>query len=166
MYVITYILILNKIIPLQKTRQMNRLASKKQKQTNKQTNKKQNKTPSGRQVKTSFMLLTRGVKKTSKIIQVIVPAIVLQKIFKRMTISSTIHSYSQLQWSNRPFLSSWRLSDSELQNFSTQCTKFPLVGSHNASPTIQNSHGLCGTHQANPCFDAISFSVEPNQAAT
>ena len=53
-------------------------------------------------------------------------------------------------------------SDSELQNLSTQLTRFPLVGRYHASPMLQSPHGLCGAHQANPRFAAVPFSLEPS----
>jgi hypothetical protein len=36
-------------------------------------------------------------------------------------------------------------SDSELQNLSTQLTRFPLVGRYHASPMLQIPHDFCGT---------------------
>jgi hypothetical protein len=71
---------------------------------------------------------------------------------------------SHLSRLSGPVLISWRLSDSELQNLFTQHTKFSLVGPHLANPVLQNLQGLCGTHQANPCFATIPFSLEPSQA--
>jgi hypothetical protein len=52
---------------------------------------------------------------------------------------------------------------------STQLTRFPLVGRYHPSPMIQNPHGLCGAHQANPCFaircfPAVPFSLKPRWA--
>ena len=43
--------------------------------------------------------------------------------------------------------------DSELQNLSTQLTKFPLVGCHQACPVLQNSHDLLECTSGKPrCF--------------
>ena len=56
-------------------------------------------------------------------------------------------------------------SDSVFQNPSTQLAKFLLVGHYHASPMFQNSHNLCGVHQANPHFTAIPFSLGPRWAA-
>jgi hypothetical protein len=54
------------------------------------------------------------------------------------------------------------LSDSELQNLSTQLAKFPLVSRYHPSPMLQNPHGLCGAYQANLCFATIPLSLEPS----
>jgi hypothetical protein len=48
-------------------------------------------------------------------------------------------SYTRLlsaQRSHWLVLTSWRLSDSELQNLSTQLAKFPLAGRHHTSPML------------------------------
>ena len=67
-----------------------------------------------------------------------------------MVSSGATPSYSLPWWAGQlctgsngqPVLISWRLSDSELQNLSTQLTKFPLVGRYHTIPMLQNSHGL------------------------
>jgi hypothetical protein len=59
----------------------------------------------------------------------------------------------------------WRLSDSELQNLSTQLTRFPLAGRYHASSMLQSPHGLCGAHQANQCFAAVPLSLEPSRVS-
>ena len=41
--------------------------------------------------------------------------------------------YTQPQWSHQLIIISWRLSDLELQNLSTQLIKFPLVGHYHSS---------------------------------
>jgi hypothetical protein len=84
------------------------------------------------------------------------------EILKGMASSYPIPSYSQSQLSHQPALTSWRLSDSELQNLSTQLTKFPLACCYHASLMLQNPNGLCGAHLANPCFAAVPFSLEPS----
>jgi hypothetical protein len=56
-------------------------------------------------------------------------------------------------------------SDSELQNLSTQCPKFPLAGHYHTNPMLQNPHGLYGVYLANLRFAAIPFSLEPRQVA-
>jgi hypothetical protein len=52
-------------------------------------------------------------------------------------------------------------SDSKHQNLFTQLAGFPLVGPYHTNPMLPIPHGLCGTHQANPRFAAILFSLEP-----
>jgi hypothetical protein len=52
------------------------------------------------------------------------------------------------------------LSDSELQNLSTHFSKFPLVGCYH-TPCFKTPMGFCGSHPESPCFDTISFSLEP-----
>ena len=47
-------------------------------------------------------------------------------------------------------------SDSELQNLSTQLTRFPLVGHCHDNPMLQILHGLR--------FADVPFSLEPRQA--
>ena len=51
-------------------------------------------------------------------------------------------------------------SEAELQNLSTQLSRFPFAGRYQASPILQSPSGLCGTHQANSCFAAVPFSLE------
>ena len=72
--------------------------------------------------------------------------------------SSSTPSYSQPQHSLWLVLISWRLSDSELQNLSTQLADFSLVGQYHASPMLQIPHGLCAAHEANPHY-AVDLSI-------
>ena len=66
----------------------------------------------------------------------------------------------------RPVLILWRLSNSYLQNLSTQLAKFPLVGHYHASPMLPNPHSFCGTCLANPRFATVPFSLEPSQTTS
>ena len=65
-----------------------------------------------------------------------------------------IHALAGNDW---PDFILWRLSDSELQNLSTQLTKFPLVGRYHASPMLQNSHGLLWCTSGKPTLCHCTF---------
>lgn len=43
--------------------------------------------------------------------------------------------------------------------------RFPLVGHYHTSPMLQSPQSLCGTHQVNPRFATIPFSLDPSQIA-
>ena len=57
----------------------------------------------------------------------------------------------------QPVLILWRLSDSELENLSTQLAKFLLVGHYHTSPTLQNSHGLLWYTSGKPTLCHCTF---------
>ena len=70
-----------------------------------------------------------------------------------------------LAGNGQPVFISWRLSGLEPPKCLYPLTKFPLVGRYHANPILQNPHSFCGAHLANPCFDAVPFSLEPRRAA-
>jgi hypothetical protein len=61
-----------------------------------------------------------------------------------------------LPGNGRLVLISWRFSDQELLNLSTQLTNFPLAGQYHSSLVLQNSHGLLWYTSGKSC---TSFSL-------
>ena len=53
-------------------------------------------------------------------------------------------------------------SDSELQNLSTQLSRFLLAGHYHANPMLLSSHSLCRAHQMNLRFLAVPISLQPS----
>jgi hypothetical protein len=89
--------------------------------------------------------------------------LLLQEILKITATSCTIPNYPLPWWDDWSVVISWRLSDSEIQNLSTQFTNFPLVGCYQASPMFQNPQGLCAAHlQTHALLPTFLFGTQSN----
>jgi hypothetical protein len=106
--------------------------------------------------KPNAMLVTGNIKKNCMF-----PCLCLQV--------SAPATWPAMHWrsvNGQPVIILWRLSDSELQNLSSQLTKFPLVGCYHVSPILQITHSLCDAPHANQHYAIVPFSLEPGQAPT
>ena len=86
----------------------------------------------------------------------------LWEIVKRTASSSSSPSYSQPRPSCQPVLILWRISDSELQNLSTQLAKFPLMGCYYACPMLPTAFAvyIWQTHALSPYLSLLN-PVDP-----
>jgi hypothetical protein len=100
--------------------------------------------------------LLRGMLKMTSRLPTLLPVATL------FSIAMTGHA---LVGNGQPVIISWRLWF-RTPNLFIQLARFPLAGHYHDSPMLQTLHGLCGAHQANPCFVEVPFSLEPSRIIT